>query len=326
MISKRLLQIANMIPKDMIVADIGTDHAFLPVYLMENGLAKKVYACDNKEGPLSGAIAHIEEANLTGSVIPILSDGLTDVPKDTEVIAISGMGSELILEILDAHLSKFEHIQRIIVQGNTSVQKLRQYISGHNYRIVDECVVEEYKYYQIISFDLTPAERPLEAEEVWLGPVNIRKRSETFEKYLHERYNYLYKLNLEHPLKDQREFFALKKVLTGYGERKMLTIYGSAMCPDCVACKRNFDFYGIEYHFIDINLKLHDLADFLSLRDKLPVFDHCKEIGDIGLPALVKEDGEVFLNWEGYLKEKGYEVLPEEGEIKAACSLDRKGC
>ena len=78
----------------------------------------------------------------------------------------------------------------------------------------------------------------------------------------------------------------------------MLKIYGSEMCPDCVACKKNFDFYHIEYEFIDINKTLRNLKDFLKLRDALPVFDHCKEIGDIGLPALVKEDGTVFLSWE----------------------------
>ena len=103
----------------------------------------------------------------------------------------------------------------------------------------------------------------------------------------------------------------------------MLKIYGSRMCPDCVQCKKNFDLNGIEYEFIDINDRLHDLADFLALRDSLPVFDHCKEIHDIGLPALIKEDGEVFLNWEGYLKERGLPVIEEE---VVACSLDRKGC
>ena len=105
----------------------------------------------------------------------------------------------------------------------------------------------------------------------------------------------------------------------------MLKIYGSRLCPDCRECKANFDDFNIEYEFIDINDRLHDLADFLVLRDTLPVFDHCKEIHDIGLPALVKEDGEVFLNWEGYLKERGFKPTEHEPAF-VACSLDRKGC
>lgn len=105
----------------------------------------------------------------------------------------------------------------------------------------------------------------------------------------------------------------------------MFKIYGSEMCPDCVACKKNFDHYGVEYVFIDINKNLKNLHDFLILRDTLPVFNHCKEIHDIGLPALVKEDGTVFLSWEKYLEENGHKVLDFSNENKA-CSLDHKGC
>ena len=108
--------------------------------------------------------------------------------------------------------------------------------------------------------------------------------------------------------------------------KSMLRIYGSEMCPDCRECKKNFDANNIEYEFIDINLKLHDLADFLKLRDSLPVFDHCKEINDIGLPALIDEDGTVFLDWEGYLNKLGLPITYTELNQGAACSLDRKGC
>ena len=98
------------------------------------------------------------------------------------------------------------------------------------------------------------------------------------------------------------------------------------MCPDCVACKKNFDFYHIEYEFIDINKTLRNLKAFLKLRDTLPVFDHCKEIGDIGLPTLVKEDGTVFLSWEKFLEENNHKVLEFKEEDIKVCSLDHKGC
>lgn len=103
----------------------------------------------------------------------------------------------------------------------------------------------------------------------------------------------------------------------------MLKIYGSGMCPDCRECRKNFDTYGIAYEFIDINENLRNLKDFLKMRDSDPIFDRCKEENDIGLPALVKEDETVFLDWENYLSALGYEVLYEE---KESCSLDGKGC
>ena len=63
----------------------------------------------------------------------------------------------------------------------------------------------------------------------------------------------------------------------------------------------------------------------MKYRDSDPVFDHCKEIDDIGLPALIKEDGTVFLSWEKYLEDNGMKVL-ENNNYGEACSLDRKGC
>lgn len=106
----------------------------------------------------------------------------------------------------------------------------------------------------------------------------------------------------------------------------MLKIYGSEQCHDCIACKHNFDKYGIAYHFIDINKNIHDLAAFLALRDHNPIFAQCKEIGDIGLPALVREDGSIFLNWENFLEEQGYVVVTPPTAFSEACSLDHKGC
>ncbi len=104
----------------------------------------------------------------------------------------------------------------------------------------------------------------------------------------------------------------------------MFKIYGSEMCPDCVACKENFDYYGVKYEFLDINTSLKTLKEFLILRDKEAVFDHLKAIHDIGLPALVREDGTVFTDWEAYLQEMGKEVI--WSHRSESCSLDHKGC
>lgn len=99
----------------------------------------------------------------------------------------------------------------------------------------------------------------------------------------------------------------------------MLKIYGSEMCSDCVECKKNFDIYNIEYEFLDINKSLRNLKIFLDMRDSNPVFDRLKAIGDIGLPAIVKEDGEVFTDWETYLKNMGKD--PVYGETGPSCAI-----
>lgn len=104
----------------------------------------------------------------------------------------------------------------------------------------------------------------------------------------------------------------------------MVKMFGSEMCPDCVACKMNFDQYGISYDYMDINVSLKNLKEFLILRDKETCFLPLKEIHDIGLPTLVLEDGKVLVDWEGFVREQGFEVL--EIASKNACSLDHKGC
>ena len=85
----------------------------------------------------------------------------------------------------------------------------------------------------------------------------------------------------------------------------MLKVYGSEMCPDCRDCEFNFELYHIEYEYIDINKSLRDLKIFLHYRDNDPVFDAAKQGGSIGIPAIVKEDGTITLDWAGVVKEYG---------------------
>ena len=104
----------------------------------------------------------------------------------------------------------------------------------------------------------------------------------------------------------------------------MLRIYGSEFCPHCTACKKALDAEGTEYEYIDINKSLRDLKIFLHYRDNDPVFDAAKQGGSIGIPAIVKEDGTITLDWAGVVKEYGNEpVYKETGPV---CSIDGKNC
>lgn len=77
-----------------------------------------------------------------------------------------------------------------------------------------------------------------------------------------------------------------------------MLIYGSMLCPDCVQCCKDLDEAGIEYTFCEFADDLAHLKAFLKLRDTLPVFDVLRQEGKIGIPCLVKDDGEVSLTWK----------------------------
>ena len=181
MISKRLLTIANLVDKNKVVYDVGSDHGLLPCFLVMNGISPKAYAIDNKEGPLKKAKENIKKLHLEDRVICKLSNGIDDIEEDVDIITICGMGFYTIKEILEGKdLSKYK---KIIVQSNKNVRELREWISNSGYSIVDEKVVFDVHYYEIVVFE--PKKGPnLSEEELKYGPFNLKKGEESFINYL----------------------------------------------------------------------------------------------------------------------------------------------
>ena len=181
MLSERLLQIAEMIDNNKVVFDVGSDHALLPCFLLRNNITEKVYAGEVAEGPLNKVRETVKRYGYERKLIPVFSDGLENAPDDTEVVVIAGMGYYTIRHILDnCDVSRYDYF---IVQSNTDVDQLRAYIAQKGYEIIDEKVVHDGFYYQIIKFryaehkEYTPI-------EIKYGPVNIKMMDDTFIEYL----------------------------------------------------------------------------------------------------------------------------------------------
>ncbi|MBP3892164.1 MAG: SAM-dependent methyltransferase [Solobacterium sp.] len=180
---KRLETIANMLPKGKIVADIGTDHGYLPIFLMQKKWAKKVYACDNKQGPLNQAIEHIQKEGLEESIIPLLSDGFQKVPLDANCAVLAGMGYFTARDILLEAKERLSDFDYLLVQINQDVPKLRELISEEGWRILDEEIAyDNHKYYICIGFTSQKGPK-LKEEEILLGPSLIDKKSLLFKEY-----------------------------------------------------------------------------------------------------------------------------------------------
>ena len=102
MISSRLLQIAMLVERNKVVFDVGSDHALLPCFLVQNNIARKVYAGEIAEGPLNHVKETVKKNNLEGKVIPVFSDGLAKAADDVDIVIIAGMGYHTIKHILDS--------------------------------------------------------------------------------------------------------------------------------------------------------------------------------------------------------------------------------
>lgn len=187
MLSARLQMVASFVSRGAILADIGSDHAYVPCALVNAGIIDKAYACEVKEGPLRSSRRTITQYQLENKVLAVLSDGLMNVPDDTNEIVIAGMGVHTILTILEAGLHRLSHFHRIIVQSNHGVELLREWISLHKYRILDEGIVfDEGKYYEVVVFD-TEDGGYLSREEMYFGPCLFRRQDALLLSYYDER-------------------------------------------------------------------------------------------------------------------------------------------
>lgn len=209
MLSKRLLEIAKLVDKNKVVYDIGSDHALLPCFLVSNNICPKAYAVDNKKGPLEKAKKTISEYHLEGKVIPILSDGLDDVKDDVEIVTIAGMGYFTVEKIFkDKDLSKYD---KLIVQINKDTQLLRQYISDNHYTILDEKVIKDDFYYEIIVFSTSYHDSYSELE-INNGPVLI-KNNENKEYFKYKKDKLLKIYNSSHNEKLIKKIEELDSIL-----------------------------------------------------------------------------------------------------------------
>ena len=152
-LKNRLKMIADMIPIGSKVCDIGTDHAYLPIYLIKKDICRKVIACDLTIGPVEVAKKNVEQHKLESNIEVRLGNGLEPLLLDeVDVIVIAGMGGILIKEILMHNIDKTFKAKRIILQPMKDAEKLRKYLYLNGFDILDEGIaVEGEKIYNVIS-------------------------------------------------------------------------------------------------------------------------------------------------------------------------------
>ena len=184
-LSKRLSTAASYVRSGAFVADIGTDHAYLPIYLVSNGIAKNALASDINEGPIQKAKENILKYGLSKDIFTRIANGLDGIEKfEPTDIVICGMGGELIAKIIeDSQYVKNGNV-RLILQPMTSVYELRKYLSKGFSTIAENIVREDGKIYQIICVEYDGQEHSYSEIELELGKLNIEGKSSDFKVLL----------------------------------------------------------------------------------------------------------------------------------------------
>lgn len=184
-LSQRLSGAIPYVTRGGRVADIGTDHAYLPIELIRRGILESALAGDIGEGPIARARAHIEAAGLSKQIQTVQTDGLRGVEsyEPTDVI-IFGMGGELIAKILSDAPWVREKQVNLILQPMTKADVLRRYLNENGFEILDESLIYEDRYYQIIHARQTGRTERYTEVELLLGRKNLNGSSPYLKGFL----------------------------------------------------------------------------------------------------------------------------------------------
>jgi len=181
-LSMRLERVAGLVPKGARLADIGSDHGYLPVALIKRGVITAAVAGEVALTPFRSAERTVRESGLDEQISVRLASGLEAIEPADGITAISmcGMGGETIRDILDSGKRHLNGGERLILQPNGGEQPLRRWLMDNDYRIQREELLQENRFY----YEIIVAERDgpvrYSAEQLYFGPLQLQARSPVF--------------------------------------------------------------------------------------------------------------------------------------------------
>ena len=187
MLSKRLKTVADLVTPCEKVADVGTDHGYVPIYLVKENICQFAYAMDVNEGPLNIAKSNIAEEGLEDKIEKILSDGFDSFgDRDADSVIIAGMGGDLIVDILAR--AKDYGFDELILSPHKRADLVRKFLSENGYKISDEKMVEDAKkFYPVIK--AIKGESEYDEVQLEYGPILLKEKDETLKEYLDVQLN-----------------------------------------------------------------------------------------------------------------------------------------
>jgi tRNA (adenine22-N1)-methyltransferase len=215
----RLQELAQMVRPGARIADIGTDHAYLPIQLVKTGKIDFAIASDIAAGPLANAKKDLEQAHLTQQVELRLGPGLTTVTPEDQIdtVVIAGMGGKLICQILTAAAERQHFYQHLVLEANIGEMQVRKWLVAHNYRIEAEKLIFTAGHsYELIAASRCQQKQELTLPELFFGPLILKQQrtSQVFINKWQRQLTYYQKLlnNLQLAKQpDAKQIAAVKK-------------------------------------------------------------------------------------------------------------------
>lgn len=190
-LSKRLQAVAHLaagLGNIGCVADVGTDHGYIPIYLVEQGICEHAIAMDIRKGPLQRAQEHIKQYQLGDYIETRLSDGLVALGRqEAQVIVIAGMGGATMQGILEAGQAVIGPDTMLVLQPQSELLEFRRYLFRQGYRLLEEDIVEEDgKYYPMMKVQRPgqPELVPYTAGELRYGPLLLGRKHPVLREFL----------------------------------------------------------------------------------------------------------------------------------------------
>lgn len=186
-LTNRLLKISSLVSKNKRLADIGTDHGYIPVYLLNEGIIDFAILADVNKGPLENARSEVKRNKLENKVDLRLGSGIEVLKKDeVDEVIIAGMGGILISELLKANKEVAHSVDKLILQPMQAQEELRQYLLNNGYEILDECLEkEDFRLYEIIVTKYTGKNTIVEDDIYYeVGKKLIENKDELLPEFI----------------------------------------------------------------------------------------------------------------------------------------------
>lgn len=215
-LSARLSTVASFVEKGAVVVDIGSDHAYLPCYLVKSGKVSKAIAGEVVQGPFESAVRNVKSEDLERAITVRLANGLhaIEAQDGVDTVTIAGMGGSLIATILEEGKERLYGIKRIIAQPNLHAKAIREWAIANGWFIKDEEILkEDGKIYEVLV--LEKGQVDYDEADLLLGPILMKKASSVFkEKWTKESEQWQHVLQSLQQSKETDLIVAKKNQLT----------------------------------------------------------------------------------------------------------------